>query len=110
MNRIFSLCHVGKELLNDTSKMKNKIIILSALVFSTASFAGMLDGLKADLKAEVSAAKDDAKAEVQDMKDQAKAKVQSSKDEAKGKAKDSIADAKSKAVDKATEMKPASLK
>ena len=66
--------------------MKNKIILISALILSTASFAGLLDGLKADLKAEVQAAKDDAKAEVQDMKDQAKSKVQSTKDDAKAQA------------------------
>jgi hypothetical protein len=68
--------------------MKNKIIFIFALMVSTASFAGMLDGLKADMKAEVQSAKDDAKAEAKGMKD----------------------DAKSKAMDKAAEMKPASLK
>lgn len=86
--------------------MKNKILFTFALFVSTASFAGLLDGVKADLKAEAQAMKEDAKAEAVAIKDDAKAKAVAAKDDAKTKAMD----AKTKAMNKAGEMAPAGLK
>jgi len=72
--------------------MKKSILLITALIVANTSFAGLLDDLKADLKAEVKTMKDDAKAEAKSMKD------------------DAMTDAKSKAMNKAGEMAPASLK